>query len=389
MGFLGGLVKGIGNAITAPIKSAGNLLTGKGNLGDLLSVGSMFAPGGNIGSIFGGQGLGSLTTKNLLANYGTSGLLGQMGISKDLFNGKATGLDYLNAFGTLQGLGAGSGRMPPVMNGYGNSGNANPQFQAAQAALMAHLDGTKRLTQDEIAQHMAVMQQSGGLTGYDPKNPMNNLNSITNAQYDNLSSNIKFNNEMTPIRQNIIRSGVNQLDPSNLMTIAKTNMNQAGRQSDRLRLSENAAMRASGVSDSIIQGRNQDMQGRQIESNNEIQSQVFSPENIQRAMSAQLSLLDDDDLDQQAGQVASMLQAMQGANLNERAYNDSQPNNGDLISGLLGTFLGNGGDKVIRDIFNPKGGGVKPTTTTSTSGGGRLPTGTGRYNPATGKIEWI
>jgi hypothetical protein len=385
--MFGGLIKSIGNAITAPIKSAGSLLTGKGNLGDLLSVGSMFAPGGNIGSIFGGQGLGALTTKNLLSNYGTSGLLGQLGISKDLFNGKAQPLDILNAFGTLQGLGAGSGRMPPVMNGYGNSGNANPQFQVAQSALMAHLNGTKKLTQEEIAQYMAIMQQSGGggLAGYDPKNPMNNLNSITNAQYDNLASNIQFNNEMTPIRQSIIRSGVNQLDPSNLMTIARTNMNQAGRQSDRLRLSENAAMRASGVSDSIIQGRNQDMQGRQIESNNEIQSQVFSPENIQRAMSTQLSLLDDDDLDQQAGQVASMLQAMQGANLNERAYNDSQPNNNDLISGLLGQFLGNGGDKVINNLFNPKRSGQ---TAAATSGGGRLPTGTGRYNPATGKIEW-
>lgn len=64
--------KAIGNAVTAPFKSVGDIVTGKGNLGDVLSIAGAFAPGGNFTT-----NLADLGTKN----FGLNSLLGGAGLT--------------------------------------------------------------------------------------------------------------------------------------------------------------------------------------------------------------------------------------------------------------------------------------------------------------------
>jgi len=75
MGFFDGLFKNplgtIANTVAAPFKAGGNILSGKGNIGDLLSIGSLFMPGGNLTGNFAKMGT---------SNFGLSSLLGSQGL---------------------------------------------------------------------------------------------------------------------------------------------------------------------------------------------------------------------------------------------------------------------------------------------------------------------
>lgn len=76
MGFFQDLFKNplgtVANTVAAPFQSAGNILNGKGNIGDLLGIATMFMPGGNFTSDIAKWG-----TKNI----GLSSLVGQSGLS--------------------------------------------------------------------------------------------------------------------------------------------------------------------------------------------------------------------------------------------------------------------------------------------------------------------
>ena len=75
MGFFDGLFKNplgtIANTVAAPFKAGGNILSGKGNIGDLFSLGSLFMPGGNFTGDIAKWGTG---------NFGLSSLLGSQGL---------------------------------------------------------------------------------------------------------------------------------------------------------------------------------------------------------------------------------------------------------------------------------------------------------------------
>jgi hypothetical protein len=373
MGFLSGLVKGIGNVITAPIKSAGNILTGKGNIGDLLSIGAAFAPGANIGSVFSGGGLGSLTTKNLLTNFGSAGLLGQMGLGQNLFNGKGTGMDYLNAFQSLGGLGMtgpGSGprmpgQMPPILPGQ------VPQYSLAAQILKMHGDGKVKLAPEQLAYYQGIAAQDQGAgsaqSPYKIGDPQGNLDQVLSGRFGHLLSDIRFGNEMQPIRQSIIRRAVDDYSPNNLMTIATENTNQANQATDRLASQELSAMGASGVSSGVMAGRGREFTNMKVENANDAFSKAMSPQNRMMMTDYQIRALDDRSLDDRIAGLSQMVAQMKSQGLAEKQYKDSKPTTMGTLAGLAGQWLGNGGAEQINNWI--KGGTKQPPKTTSSTTG--------------------
>lgn len=103
--MLGGFFKGIGNAVAAPFKSAGNILRGKFSIGDIVNVGTPFLPGGNIAK----AGFKNFSAKNL----GLNSLLGSAGIKDP---SKMTAMDAVSMASRFGGAGGGAQRQNPPMS---------------------------------------------------------------------------------------------------------------------------------------------------------------------------------------------------------------------------------------------------------------------------------
>lgn len=99
MSFLSGLFKNplgtLAKTVTKPFQSLANVATGKGNLGDVWNLGSVFLPGGNIANA---------SFKDLaLNNFGTASILGAAGI-RDPKN--MNYMDYIKLANGFSGGGA-------------------------------------------------------------------------------------------------------------------------------------------------------------------------------------------------------------------------------------------------------------------------------------------
>lgn len=116
--MFGNILKGIGNAVTAPFKSVGDIVSGKGNIGDLFNIASVFAPGGNLTT-----NLASYGTKNIGINSFLPGVA-------DIAQGKGNVMDWMNIVNAYANAGAGGG------GGYKPSGNAQQDLAAMMFPLI-------------------------------------------------------------------------------------------------------------------------------------------------------------------------------------------------------------------------------------------------------------
>lgn len=142
MGLFGGLGNILGKVTGVKVQpfkgkvKVGSPMQGL-NIGDLLQMGMLAAPGGNLLSIFGKGGLGNLSMGNMLGNTGLqklfSGGLGKMNTSDFLgLLGGAGGIGGLA--GLLGGGGTGGNGQPPGKTG-GTSGALN-QFESLIQSIM-------------------------------------------------------------------------------------------------------------------------------------------------------------------------------------------------------------------------------------------------------------
>lgn len=138
----------IGKAITAPFQGAANIVTGKGNLGDLLSIASIFAPGGNLTTDFAKYGL---------KNLGTGSLLGAAGIG-DISKMNTT--DLIRLLGQGQ---SGSGSQYQYSPG-STSGLAGQVYPLGLMDLQFALSNTPRRQRATLDAVDALSPQNGAAT---------------------------------------------------------------------------------------------------------------------------------------------------------------------------------------------------------------------------------
>ena len=169
MGLFGGLGNILGKVTGVKVQpfkgkvKVGTPLQGI-NTGDLFTLASLAAPGGNIFSLLGKGGLGNLSTANLLGNSGLSKLfsgdLSKLGLNDMLgmLGGPAGVLGSLGSLGSSGSGGSGTG-------GSTGTGAALNQFSTLLNSIMpGAIDEAKALPQLSKDRRMLATQAASRLT---------------------------------------------------------------------------------------------------------------------------------------------------------------------------------------------------------------------------------
>lgn len=159
----------VGDAVTAPFKSVGNIVGGKGNLGDLLNIG---------GAVFGGNLMNPGSWGKSLANFGTNSFLTNVGIGDPTkwntsdfiklgmsgMGGQPQGGNYQMT--NLQDLTKGLIPLAQSDIGFAMANNAR-RLRAQQAAADTLDPANDRARYQQLAQQLLAMgsEQGGKLAG--------------------------------------------------------------------------------------------------------------------------------------------------------------------------------------------------------------------------------
>lgn len=280
-----GLFSGIGNIFKSPFKSIGNIFRGKISLNDILSAGSLLAPGGNFFSAA-QKGVGGFALKNL----GLQSLLGSSGLPTD-WNQIKDGSYFLQ-----NGIG-GQGQQPGMMM---QPGTMPSNLEAAYRALLGK--------------------------SY----------SLANAGLD-------FKAATDPMRNAFTLAAANELDPSRNMAIAAKVGNQAFKAADRVNAQDTGRLSTLGFSAGDIAGINNDrLNTAQIQANAATE-QAFDPITVANQRRAQIATLSTSDIDRQIAELTNSITTLRSQKMQEQQFNASQPTTMDTIMPLLGQWLAMGG----------------------------------------------
>ncbi len=385
MSWLSSAVGGIGKAVTAPIKSVGNILTGKANIGDLLSIGSLFAPGGNLFNL-GSGGLASLGTANLGANLGTQGLLNSAGLGG--FAGQGGKIDWIKGLSSLAGFDAqkllsGHGSIQDYIGALQAIGTKSPELMKAGA--LAGLDfktllAGKGSMADYInafgTLHQVVSGGQGGAPGtadgtvqagntlpFDPNNPEAAMKYLIGQQAPITASNLAFLSKMTPVRQNLIQQGVSEADPSRYVAQAQAANSLGQAATDRNNAQNRSRLLSQGVSLAEIQGMEADANNSATLDGNAYYHKAMDPGVIAAGRKDQISMLSDQELGASVDSLYNKLMALKQLQTSDRAAKAGEPNTTSMLMGLAGQWIGSGG---LDGVFK-KPTGTKNTETMSST----------------------
>lgn len=262
--------KGVTKAISQPINSGLNILKGKGNIGDLLSVGTLFAPGGNLAQFSFGKDTFRKATldsigKNFLASRGikigdsfdptdlTGANILKLAQSSKTF---VPGADLLKKYPTLA----------PFFQGQQSAvGGSGSSFGGATAAGSGQLSALQKIQQ---ANHLEMLKRSGA---------------ILNKQFDFTNKNI---DQFLLAKQN----AADLLGPSGIDRLARDFRNRALANADRA-ATRQAAQIAPGGGPLAASIRLAQM-NQATQAANQNRANLFSPQSMAEARLKQAQILD-------------------------------------------------------------------------------------------------
>lgn len=387
MSWLSSAVGGIGKVVTAPIKSVGNILTGKANIGDLLSIGSLFAPGGSLFNM-GSGGLASLGTANLGANLGTQGLLNSAGLggftgaggkidwikglsslagfdAQRLLSGKGSIQDYIGAFQAI------SGKSPELMKAAELSGVDFKTLLAGKGSITDYINAFGTLGHVVSGGQMGQQGSADGTVqgantppgGFDPNNPEAAMKYLIGQQAPITASNLAFLSRMTPVRQNLIQQGISEADPSRYVAQAQAANSLGQAATDRNNAQNRSRLLSQGVSMAEILGMEADANNSATLDGNAYYHKAMDPGVIAGGRQNQIAMLSDQELGASVDSLYNKLMALKQLQTSDRAAKAGEPNTGSILAGLAGQWIGSGG---LDGIFK-KPAGTKNTETMSSA----------------------
>lgn len=262
--------KGITKAISQPINSGLNILKGKGNLGDLLNVGTLFAPGGNLASFsFGKDAFRKATLdsigKNFLASRGIN-------INGSFKPTDLTGANILKLAQSSNSFVPGAGLLekypalaPFFQNQQTTGGGAVRGFGGTAVTSSGQLSALQKTQQ---ANHLEMLRRSGA---------------ILNKQFDFTNKNI---DQFLLAKQN----AADLLGPSGIDRLARDFRNKALANADRT-ATRQAAQIAPGGGPLAASIRLAQM-NQATQAANQNRANLFSPQSLADARLKQAQILD-------------------------------------------------------------------------------------------------
>lgn len=420
MSMLSSAIGGIGKAVTAPLRSVGNILQGKMSLADIISIASSFAPGFNLANL-GAKGLAGLSSANALANFGTTqGLMGVAGLPTagaktstvgaasgtvsrpNLLAGKGTGLDYFQAANNLLGA-TSSPQDRPNITPFTNWGGQNSSMSRGSVGMNianfapgesggmpdANRNGIPDMNETgpssvppgsilgQVAGRGFTIPGSSNSTATAStapvtfKDPKKGLNALAQAGYPAALDAMAFWSGTRPLERETRMNAFSQLDPSMNFVRAEQQGAAAMKKADAQGRQSRVYANAQGFSPAMGEGMALAARETGTQAANDAVRSAMDPDMIIKQTGMQLSLLDDNELLAGADRIRQMISELEQLKAGKASSGGTSMNG--IMAGLLGTILadpntfggGNGGNTAATQPVGPSavgGSQISPTT---------------------------